>query len=77
MATRLFRRIMTANFKADVAVFRPSTNTWFISKSSGGTDIIGFGAAGDKPVPADYDGDRKADIAIFRPMAQAEMPMVD
>jgi hypothetical protein len=53
--------------KADPAVFRASTLTWFIQKSSGGTDIISFGATGDKPVPADYDGDAKADIAIFRP----------
>src|SRR4029453_19157907 len=27
-----------------------------------------FGSAGDKPVAADYDGDSKADVAIFRPI---------
>ena len=48
-------------------MFRAATNTWFISNSGGGTTIQGFGAAGDKPVPADYDGDGKADIAIYRP----------
>ena len=53
--------------KADVAVYRPSTNTWFINKSTGGTDIIGFGTGGDVPVVGNYDGDNKADIAIYRP----------
>ena len=48
-------------------MFRESAATWYISRSSGGTDIVGFGAVGDKPVNADYDGDGKSDIAIFRP----------
>jgi hypothetical protein len=26
-----------------------------------------WGGADDVPVPADYDGDRRADIALFRP----------
>jgi len=54
--------------KADVAVFRPSTGTWFIVNSSNGSSTtIGWGQNGDKPVAGDYDGDGKADIAIWRP----------
>ena len=28
---------------------------------------IQWGSSDDKPVPADYDGDQKADVAVFRP----------
>jgi uncharacterized delta-60 repeat protein len=54
--------------KADVSVYRPSTNRWYIFKSSDSTVTeTTFGIAGDVPVPADFDGDNKTDIAIFRP----------
>jgi len=53
--------------KADAAVFRPSTSTWYISNSGGGTTIMQFGLTTDLPIPGDYDGDGKADIAIYRP----------
>ncbi|HSK70338.1 MAG TPA: FG-GAP-like repeat-containing protein, partial [Pyrinomonadaceae bacterium] len=54
--------------KADFAVFRPSTNEWYILRSSDFqvTREI-FGLAGDIPAPADFDGDGRTDIAIFRP----------
>ena len=35
----------------DAAVFRPSNATWFIERSSAGTQIIQFGATGDRPIP--------------------------
>ena len=54
--------------KTDVAVFRPSTGTWYIVRSSTGQlQITQFGTSGDKPQPADYDADGKADLALFRP----------
>ena len=52
----------------DVAIFRPSTGSWFIVKSATATGVsLTWGGGGDVPVPGDYDGDGKTDIAIFRP----------
>ena len=52
----------------DIAVFRPSTGTWFILDSvRSAFAAIQWGSPGDVLVPADYDGDGKTDIAVFRP----------
>ena len=57
-----------ADGRADVSVFRPSENKWYILRSSDSTVLQPiFAIAGDIPVPADYDGDEKTDIAIYRP----------
>jgi hypothetical protein len=55
--------------KAEIAVFRPSTGTWYILTSSSGFTVgLGYawGASTDVPVPGDYDGDGKTDIVVYR-----------
>ena len=37
--------------KTDPTVFRPSSATWFIARSTAGTQIVPFGANGDRPIP--------------------------
>lgn len=57
-----------ADGKSDAAVFRPSTGTWWIPRSSNGTVFsLSFGLSTDIPIPADYDGDGTTDVAVFRP----------
>jgi hypothetical protein len=51
----------------DIAVFRPSTGTWWINRSTAGLFVVNFGVGTDKPVPGDYTGDGRADVAVFRP----------
>ncbi len=37
--------------KVDPAVFRNSNTTWYLLQSTSGFTAVGFGAAGDQPVP--------------------------
>lgn len=54
--------------KADPGVFRPSTATWFVFRSTAGAmSPFVFGAPTDIPVPADFSGDGIAEKAVFRP----------
>jgi uncharacterized delta-60 repeat protein len=57
--------------KTDIAIYRPSTGTWWIQQSGGNVTSTAFGISTDIPVPGDYDGDGKTDIAIFRPSSGA------
>ncbi|MEQ1907652.1 MAG: VCBS repeat-containing protein [Vicinamibacterales bacterium] len=56
--------------KTDITIFRPSTNAWWILKSSGAFATYSnstWGVPGDVPEPGDYDGDGKLDLAVYRP----------
>ncbi|HUF04277.1 MAG TPA: VCBS repeat-containing protein [Aridibacter sp.] len=64
--------------QTDASVFRPnpaglgapegSTSQWWILRSSDlGNAAYAFGAPTDIPVPADFTGDGKADVAFWRP----------
>jgi FG-GAP repeat len=44
-------------------VWRPSDGVWYIRSVAN----VLWGSPGDIPVPADYNGDGRADVAIFRP----------
>ena len=59
---------MTATGRTDVAVFRPSNGTWYLTHSRTGAAFARqWGLSGDRPVPGDYDGDGRTDLAVFRP----------
>ncbi len=53
-------------------MYRPPSGSethgvWHIQRSTDGYYTQNWGEAGDTPAPADYDGDGKADLAVWRP----------
>jgi hypothetical protein len=54
--------------RTDYAVFRTSTNTWFIARSSDNSFFaLQFGlTSSDVLTPGDYDGDGRTDLAVWR-----------
>ena len=55
----------------DLAVYRPSTGTWFMLHLELRLHVVacqyGWGLNGDIPVAGDYDGDGQSDLAVYRP----------
>jgi hypothetical protein len=56
---------------ANFAVWRPSTQFWFISRPTGDPatnfDGLQWGLSTDVPVVGDFDNDGRNDLAVFRP----------
>jgi hypothetical protein len=57
--------------KTDLAIWRPSTGTWYVRYSSLGysaaASALQWGLPGDVPISGDFDGDGKTDLTVFRP----------
>ena len=59
--------------KIDIAIYNTTNGGWWIIPSSGtgpqgqvGAYGVGWGGSGFTPVPGDYDGDGKTDVAIYQ-----------
>ena len=52
--------------RADLAIFRPSEGNWYLLRGTQGFLAHHWGATGDRPIAADFDGDLKSDIAVWR-----------
>lgn len=73
--TRPIDRAVVNDFDGDrdseLALFRPSSGDWMVGYIRPSVpDVlvasVHWGASGDQPVPGDYDGDGRYDIAVYR-----------
>lgn len=49
------------------ALHNPATSQWAVLGDDNAASTVAFGAAGDVPVPADYLGTGRAQVAVYRP----------
>lgn len=59
----------SSNQPSDLVVWRKSNGAWYVRDSGEGGQMSSgvFGQDGDKPVPADFDGDGLYDFCVYRP----------
>ncbi len=54
--------------RSDVGIYRPSTGTWYVDLSTGGSLVQQYGAANlDLPVPGDWLNNGTSQVAVYRP----------
>lgn len=53
--------------KSDLALYRPSTNTWSIARTSAGGESFQFGAPGTIPTVGKFDGNGISEVAAYNP----------
>ena len=52
---------------ADLAVWRPSSGTWYVLGGTGSAQTyFQWGMSGDTAAPGDFDGDGKTDFSVYR-----------